>query len=151
MQYKSLVSALIGAFCEDSKLKFEDFINALSEFSDKAKGFEGTALKAVYEQVLAADNYNLFVNLMLRHNVELQQQCLLLILKEIGNLPPSVIAAATGASVETLQALVASAQSGDGGGGGGGKAPSSSSSSSQQKKEAAPSDQELAVLMAALK
>ena len=50
-------------------------------------------LQNLFEQVLAADDPDIFFRLMVQKNIELQQQALMLIVQLQGNLPSSLLTA----------------------------------------------------------
>ena len=46
--------------------------------------------QGLFEQVLAMDDYTIFVPMMVQKNIELQQQALMLIIQTTGSLPDSL-------------------------------------------------------------
>ncbi|WAR23670.1 CFA36-like protein [Mya arenaria] len=68
--YKEVVQSLLDAFMKDTKLSND---------------------QGLFELVLAMEDYAIFVTMMTQKNIELQQQALMLILKQQGALPDSLM------------------------------------------------------------
>ncbi|KAF6027741.1 CFAP36 [Bugula neritina] len=83
--YCALVTVLLDAFRQDTKLTHDQVIKAMTEMSRR------TELRAVFsglfELILATESFTLFSRLMTQKNLELQQQALLLIMKQYGQIP----------------------------------------------------------------
>ncbi|KAL5008428.1 hypothetical protein ScPMuIL_014009 [Solemya velum] len=83
--YKQMVAALLEGFIKDSGLSYEQVLKALGDMNAKSDLRE--IFQGLFEQVLAMDEYRVFVRLMTQKNIELQQQALLLIVQTTGSLP----------------------------------------------------------------
>uniref|UniRef100_A0A1I8JJ25 Cilia- and flagella-associated protein 36 n=1 Tax=Macrostomum lignano TaxID=282301 RepID=A0A1I8JJ25_9PLAT len=86
-EYIEVLTAILDAFREDMKLSHDQVIKAVQDIdsvqSDFREYFRGI------EQVLAIESYPLFVRMMQRCNIELQEQALLLILQRQGVQTPA--------------------------------------------------------------
>ncbi|PAA54445.1 hypothetical protein BOX15_Mlig023550g2 [Macrostomum lignano] len=86
-EYIEVLTAILDAFREDMKLSHDQVIKAVQDIdsvqSDFREYFRGI------EQVLAMESYPLFVRMMQRCNIELQEQALLLILQRQGVQTPA--------------------------------------------------------------
>ncbi|KAL3874662.1 hypothetical protein ACJMK2_037644 [Sinanodonta woodiana] len=87
-EYKELVEALLEGFLNDTGLTHKEVIKALTDMNSRNDLRE--LFQELFEQVLAMDDYVIFVHLMTQKNIELQQQALLLMLKITGSLPDSL-------------------------------------------------------------
>lgn len=84
-EYKQLIESLLDSFRSDTGLSHKQIIDAFTQMHNKEDirvFFQG-----LLEQVLAGENYDIFVQLMVQKNLELQQQALLLIFQTIGCIP----------------------------------------------------------------
>lgn len=85
-EFKNLVDFMLGSYMEDIGISSEQFEKACGVASTKIKTqFHHT----LFEQVWAADDYDIFKSMMIQKNIELQLQALELLkqryLQIIGN------------------------------------------------------------------
>ena len=55
----------------------------------------------MFEQVLAADDFEVFYQVMLKRNMLIQEQCLVLIIRELGGIPESLLPAGEGCAASS--------------------------------------------------
>ncbi|GMR58924.1 hypothetical protein PMAYCL1PPCAC_29119 [Pristionchus mayeri] len=84
LEFGNLVDTLLECFCEDTGIRAEELVSALEKI-DKEK--LSAKAKAAYEPLSAAQNYAVFVPMMMRKNVELQLQALQMIEFMCGIIP----------------------------------------------------------------
>ncbi|XP_043111140.1 cilia- and flagella-associated protein 36 [Puntigrus tetrazona] len=80
-QYKQLVERLLENYMQEVGINEQQFLHACSSFS-KTK-----TLQAVFQPVLATDDFQMFRSLMVQKNMELQLQALHVIKERNGGLP----------------------------------------------------------------
>ncbi|KAF4105365.1 cilia- and flagella-associated protein 36 [Onychostoma macrolepis] len=80
-QYKQLVERLLENYMQEVGISEQQFLHACSSFS-KTK-----TLQAVFQPVLATDDFQMFRSLMVQKNTELQLQALHVIKERNGGLP----------------------------------------------------------------
>ncbi|KAI2657374.1 Cilia- and flagella-associated protein 36 [Labeo rohita] len=80
-QYKQLVERLLENYMQEVGISEQQFLHACSSFS-KSK-----TLQAVFQPVLATDDFQMFRSLMVQKNMELQLQALHVIKERNGGLP----------------------------------------------------------------
>lgn len=88
-EYKKLVDALLDAFCEDAKITTDEAmkgISRLNKIPDIHDLFYG-----LFEQVLAATDFDIFYAAMAKRNIMIQEQVLAMILASSGALPSSLV------------------------------------------------------------
>jgi len=83
--YCALVTVLLDAFRQDTSLTHEQVIKAMTEMSRKTDLRE--VFSGLFELILATESFRLFGRLMTQKNLELQQQALMLIMKQYGQIP----------------------------------------------------------------
>ncbi|TKR69587.1 hypothetical protein L596_021727 [Steinernema carpocapsae] len=83
-EFSSFVDTLIECFCEDLKITPRSLVDSLKSNDDKKLT---TKEKQLLEPVVAAQDYDVFVPMMMRKNVELQLQALHMIEVMCGLLP----------------------------------------------------------------
>ncbi|KAJ8264250.1 hypothetical protein GJAV_G00146990 [Gymnothorax javanicus] len=81
-QYKHLVEKLLDTYMQEVGISEQQFVEACSSPIAKSK-----ALQAVFQPVLATDDFQVFKSLMLQKNMELQLQALRVIQERNGALP----------------------------------------------------------------
>lgn len=81
-QYKQLVEKLLDTYMQEVGISEQQFVEACSSPFAKSK-----ALQAVFQPVLATDDFQMFKTLMVQKNVELQLQALRVIQERNGALP----------------------------------------------------------------
>lgn len=87
-EYKNLVDFILGSYMEDLGISSEQFQSACDSASSKIKGSQFHQM--IFEQVWAADDYEIFKRMMIQKNIELQLQALELIQQKYGILPYSL-------------------------------------------------------------
>ncbi|CAH1111327.1 unnamed protein product [Psylliodes chrysocephalus] len=86
-EFKNLVDFMLGSFMEDIGITSEQFENACKESKRYQVAFDPNS----FEQVWAANDYEMFKKMMTQRNVELQLQALELIEKKYGITPQSFV------------------------------------------------------------
>ncbi|KAH7730779.1 ADP-ribosylation factor-like 2-binding protein [Aphelenchoides avenae] len=85
-RFHELVDTLITSYCEDTKITTQELIDALKSTDDNSKlSYKDRVL---LEPVVASQDFNVFVPMMMRKNVELQLQALKM-LEHLSGLVPS--------------------------------------------------------------
>ncbi|KAK6180985.1 hypothetical protein SNE40_008938 [Patella caerulea] len=87
-EYKLMIDTLLQAFQDDSGLTHDKIMKALQDLNSKPDIRE--IFQSLFEQVLASEDFKLFVQLMIQKNNELQLQVLMMIVKARGELPDSL-------------------------------------------------------------
>ncbi|KAL7632530.1 UNVERIFIED_CONTAM: hypothetical protein RMT77_017147 [Armadillidium vulgare] len=88
-EYKNLVDFMLGSYMEDIGITPEQFEAACGQKSGNVK----SALhQSLFEQVWAADDYEIFHRMMIQKNLEIQLQALELLQKKYGIIPESFTA-----------------------------------------------------------
>lgn len=87
-QYRQIVDALLEAYISDTGLSRDTIIKAMKDLNAKPDLRE--VFQELFEQVLAMDDFPIFVHLMINKNLELQKQALMLITFMHGHLPSSL-------------------------------------------------------------
>ncbi|XP_066946316.1 cilia- and flagella-associated protein 36 isoform X2 [Macrobrachium rosenbergii] len=85
-EYKNLVDFMLGSYMEDIGITPEQFEAACGEASTKT-----TFHQTLFEQVWAADDFEIFKRMMIQKNLELQLQALELLQQKHGIIPESCI------------------------------------------------------------
>ncbi|KAK3780668.1 hypothetical protein RRG08_028116 [Elysia crispata] len=89
-EYKKLVDLLLEGFRTDTGLTHDQIIKAMKDLNNKSDLKE--IFQVLFEQVLATEDYAIFVRIMAQKNLELQQQALMLISQMMGgSLPESLV------------------------------------------------------------
>ncbi|CAG5130675.1 unnamed protein product [Candidula unifasciata] len=89
-EYKKLVDLLLEGFRADTGLTHDQIIQAMKDLNSKPDLRD--LFQVLLEQVLATEDYPVFVQIMAQKNLELQHQALLLISQMMGGvLPESLI------------------------------------------------------------
>lgn len=88
-EYKNLVDFMLGNFMEDIGITPAQFEYAC--FKSRQHHHSLRFDQSTFEQIWAANNYNMFKRMMTQRNVELQLQALELIEKKYGILPQSFV------------------------------------------------------------
>ena len=81
LKYKELVDALINSFLQDLGVNYKKFVRACknsSRFTQQPIYLE------LFEQIWCAENINIFKSHMIRKNVELELQALILLQYQLG-------------------------------------------------------------------
>lgn len=86
-EYKNLVNFMLNSYMEDIGISSEQFETACKTASTKIKSEFHHSL---FEQVWAADDYEIFKRMMIQKNIELQLQALELLQHRYGILPESL-------------------------------------------------------------
>lgn len=86
-EYKNLVDFMLGSYMEDIGITSDQFEKACGRASGKIRS---QFHHAVFEQVWAADDYEIFKRMMIQKNIELQLQALELLQQKYGVLPASL-------------------------------------------------------------
>nr|KAG5712787.1 hypothetical protein BaRGS_007384 [Batillaria attramentaria] len=87
-RFIELVDALLEAFRADTGLTRDQIIKAMKDLN--AKPELRKIFQELFEQVLAMDEFPIFLHLMINRNLELQKQALMLITMMHGGLPSSL-------------------------------------------------------------
>ncbi|KAK7074745.1 Cilia- and flagella-associated protein 36 [Halocaridina rubra] len=85
-EYKNLVDFMLGSYMEDIGITPEQFESACGKASIKT-----TFHQTLFEQVWAADDYEIFKRMMIQKNLELQLQALELLQQRYGIIPESCV------------------------------------------------------------
>uniref|UniRef100_A0A914YGJ3 Cilia- and flagella-associated protein 36 n=1 Tax=Panagrolaimus superbus TaxID=310955 RepID=A0A914YGJ3_9BILA len=88
LKFAKVVDSLIGAHCEDAKITPKELVEALKQV-DKTKKLTYKE-RVLLEPVVAAQDFNVFVPMMMRKNVELQLQALKLVQHVTGMIPTAM-------------------------------------------------------------
>nr|XP_033328241.1 cilia- and flagella-associated protein 36 [Megalopta genalis] len=99
-EYKNLVDLLLGCFMEDIGITPEQFENActVNKYTKMPIQFQ----QNLFEQIWAANEYEIFKRMMTQKNLELQLQALNMIEQKYGLTPASFVYEADGSSDDTL-------------------------------------------------
>uniref|UniRef100_A0A914QQF2 Cilia- and flagella-associated protein 36 n=1 Tax=Panagrolaimus davidi TaxID=227884 RepID=A0A914QQF2_9BILA len=87
-KFAKVVDSLIAAHCEDAKITPKELVEALKQV-DKSKKLTYKE-RVLLEPVVAAQDFNVFVPMMMRKNVELQLQALKLVQHVTGMIPTAM-------------------------------------------------------------
>lgn len=87
-EYKAVIQKLLDAFMKDTGISHDQIITALNDMNKKQDIKE--MFQSLFEQFFAAEDYGIFVRLMVQKNIELQQQALAMIMQMQGALPESL-------------------------------------------------------------
>lgn len=87
-EYKAVIQKLLDAFMKDTGISHDQIISALNDMNKKQDIKE--MFQSLFEQFFAAEDYGIFVRLMIQKNIELQQQALAMIMQMQGALPESL-------------------------------------------------------------
>ncbi|XP_055925528.1 cilia- and flagella-associated protein 36-like [Argiope bruennichi] len=87
-EYKNLVDTMLSSHMEDLGISPEDFQKACSETE---KNIHSQFRKSLFEQLWAANDYEIFKRMMTQKNLELQLQALDLLAHQYGLLPESFL------------------------------------------------------------
>lgn len=87
-EYKNLVDTMLGSHMEDLGISADDFEKACTETE---KHIHSQFRKSLFEQLWAADDYEIFKRMMMQKNLELQLQALDLLSHQYGLLPESFL------------------------------------------------------------
>ncbi|XP_054712662.1 cilia- and flagella-associated protein 36-like isoform X1 [Uloborus diversus] len=87
-EYKNLVDTMLSSHMEDLGIGPEEFERACSETE---KNIHSQFRKSLFEQLWAADDYEIFKRMMTQKNLELQLQALDLLAHQYGLLPESFL------------------------------------------------------------
>ena len=101
-EYKNLVDFMLGTYMEDIGITPNQFEKACSKSSSRIKS---QFHQMLFEQLWAADDFDMFQRMMIRTNIELQLQALELIQQRCGLLPASFQADSTEVSDEEKRVL----------------------------------------------
>lgn len=85
-EYKNLVDFMLGSYMEDIGITPDQFESACGKASIKT-----TFHQTLFEQVWAADDYEIFKRMMIQKNLELQLQALELLQQRHGIIPESFV------------------------------------------------------------
>ncbi|XP_005098604.1 cilia- and flagella-associated protein 36 [Aplysia californica] len=89
-EYKKLVDLLLEGFRTDTGLTHDQIIKAMKDLNSKPDLRD--IFQVLFEQVLATEDFPVFVRIMAQKNLELQQQALMLISQMMdGSLPESLV------------------------------------------------------------
>ncbi|XP_031833614.2 cilia- and flagella-associated protein 36 [Nomia melanderi] len=99
-EYKNLVDLLLGCFMEDMSITPEQFEHActVNKYTRMPIQFQ----QNLFEQIWAANEYEIFKRMMTQKNLELQLQALNMIEQKYGLTPASLVYEADGSSDDTL-------------------------------------------------
>ncbi|CAG4986679.1 unnamed protein product [Colias eurytheme] len=86
-EYKNLVDVMLGSFMDDIGISADQFEAACRLSARDLAGLPTYFHKRLFEQIWAANDYEMFVKMMTHKNVELQLQALELIEKRYGAMP----------------------------------------------------------------
>ncbi|XP_023939986.2 cilia- and flagella-associated protein 36 [Bicyclus anynana] len=86
-EYRNLVDVMLGSFMDDIGITADQFEAACRLSANDLAGLPAYFHKRLFEQIWAANDYDMFVKMMTHKNVELQLQALELIEKRFGAMP----------------------------------------------------------------
>lgn len=86
-EYKNLVDVMLGSFMDDIGITTEQFEAACRISARDLAGLPAHFHRRLFEQIWAANDYDIFAKMMTHKNVELQLQALELIERRFGMLP----------------------------------------------------------------
>lgn len=86
-EYRNLVDVMLGSFMDDIGITADQFEVACRLSAHDLAGLPAYFHKRLFEQIWAANDYEMFVKMMTHKNVELQLQALELIEKRFGTTP----------------------------------------------------------------
>ncbi|CAH2094639.1 unnamed protein product [Euphydryas editha] len=86
-EYRNLVDVMLGSFMDDIGISADQFEAACRLSAHDLAGLPTYFHKRLFEQIWAANDYEMFVKMMTHKNVELQLQALELIEKRFGTMP----------------------------------------------------------------
>ncbi|XP_072392100.1 cilia- and flagella-associated protein 36 [Diabrotica undecimpunctata] len=101
-EFKNLVDFMLGTFMEDIGITSEQFENACKESKKYHVAFDPNS----FEQVWAANDYDMFKKMMAQRNVELQLQALELIERKCGRTPQSFIPTSKTENVQEIPVTI---------------------------------------------
>jgi len=84
--YKNLVDFMLGSYMEDIGITAKEFEAACTQ----GKSITGKFHQQLFEQVWAADDYEIFKRMMIQKNIDLQMEALELLQQRYGVLPESL-------------------------------------------------------------
>ncbi|XP_062584327.1 cilia- and flagella-associated protein 36-like [Saccostrea cucullata] len=87
-EYKAIIQKLLDAFIKDTGISHDQVIKAVQDMNRRKEIKE--MFQSLFEQFFAAEDYTIFVRLMVQKNIELQQQALAMIMQMQGALPESL-------------------------------------------------------------
>ncbi|KAG6452453.1 cilia- and flagella-associated protein 36 [Manduca sexta] len=86
-EYRNLVDVMLGSFMDDIGITAEQFEAACKLSARDLAGLPAHFYRRLFEQIWAANDYDMFVKMMTHKNVELQLQALELIERRYGAMP----------------------------------------------------------------
>ncbi|XP_053613262.1 cilia- and flagella-associated protein 36 [Plodia interpunctella] len=86
-EYRNLVDVMLGSFMEDIGISADQFEAACRLSARDLAGLPAHFHRRLFEQIWAANDYEMFVKMMTHKNVELQLQALELIERRFGTMP----------------------------------------------------------------
>ncbi|XP_047994739.1 cilia- and flagella-associated protein 36 [Leguminivora glycinivorella] len=86
-EYRNLVDVMLGSFMDDIGISADQFEAACRLSARDLAGLPAQFHRRLFEQIWAANDYDIFVKMMTHKNVELQLQALELIERRFGALP----------------------------------------------------------------
>ncbi|XP_013183465.1 cilia- and flagella-associated protein 36 [Amyelois transitella] len=86
-EYRNLVDVMLGSFMDDIGISADQFEAACRLSARDLAGLPAHFHQRLFEQIWAANDYEMFVKMMTHKNVELQLQALELIERRFGTLP----------------------------------------------------------------
>lgn len=73
-EYKNLVDLMLGSYMEDIGISSDQFEMACQMSKDNIGGLPVHFHQRLFEQIWAANDYNMFIRMMTQRNIELQLQ-----------------------------------------------------------------------------
>ncbi|XP_026735275.1 cilia- and flagella-associated protein 36 [Trichoplusia ni] len=86
-EYRNLVDVMLGSFMDDIGISADQFEAACKLSARDLAGLPAHFHRRLFEQIWAANDYEMFVKMMTHKNVELQLQALELIERRYGTMP----------------------------------------------------------------
>ncbi|KAJ0173689.1 hypothetical protein K1T71_010838 [Dendrolimus kikuchii] len=86
-EYRNLVDVMLGSFMDDIGITADQFEGACKLSASDLAGLPAHFHRRLFEQIWAANDYDMFVKMMTHKNVELQLQALELIERRYGTMP----------------------------------------------------------------
>ncbi|KAM3962445.1 cilia- and flagella-associated protein 36 [Aphomia sociella] len=86
-EYRNLVDVMLGSFMDDIGITADQFEAACRLSARDLAGLPAHFHRRLFEQIWAANDYDMFVKMMTHKNVELQLQALELIERRFGTMP----------------------------------------------------------------
>ncbi|KAI0220419.1 Cilia- and flagella-associated protein 36 [Lamellibrachia satsuma] len=88
-RYKRLIDTLLDSLCKDSGITLDEGIESINKMSETPDIRD--VFHVLFEQVAAANDFNIFLPVMIKRNIMIQEQVLLMIMAATGSIPESMM------------------------------------------------------------